>query len=565
MKRIATLFALLIAVVLVVAACGGDEEAAPTTAPTRPPAATATAAQPTPTPTAAPTPTPAPKRGGTLNLRVSQGWPIRDTYDARGSFAQVITQPMMNGLITTNPYNFQSSEELIGDLAQSWQVSASGTVITFRLNQGVQWHDGKPFTSKDVAYSYNRGINPPAPTVTFLRSRLSIIDKIETPDDTTVVITIKSPSVYFLRGLALNFAQIMPAHVPDMTEFNKAILGTGPFKVVSEQPNVEIVTQRNPNYFVRGLPYLDGVKYNIITDTAAAGAAFRTGRLDAGTAYDNDWARAQEDEIRRAVPNVQSQEYVAERDDIVLNSANPAFADVRVRQAIHLAFDRQAFDAAWTRGKGTPLAGFMLPTSRGGSWEVPANEIATAPGYNPATKQADIARARQLLQDAGFPKDTVFNFLVTNRVPYDQAAQIIQEQFRAIGVNIKLTIAPTADYTAALGRGGFDMNFGIQSSNADDPSEFITPFFKTGAPSNSGKWSIPSVDRLLDQQDQTFDTAQRRQIIWQIQRELFANLPAIPINLRVNLTMWRDTVKNYPSCVFAISPCYKWDKVWLSN
>ncbi|MBI3742953.1 MAG: hypothetical protein HY261_01525 [Chloroflexi bacterium] len=346
--------AISLAVILTLSACGGGGSNATATpnatqAPRSSPTAAATSA-PQPTATPAPTPTPQPRRGGVLVMRLAQGWQIRDTYDARGGFAQVLTSSMTNTLVTTNPYNFKSSEEIIGDLARTWEVSADGLTYTFKLNPGVAWHDGTPFTAKDVVYSFNRGINPPAPQVTFNRNRLANVAKIEAPDDATVVITGKVPSASFLRGLSMNFMQIMPSHIPDMGVWNTKVTGTGPFKLKTDRPTEVVEVERNAAYWKKdgagqALPYLDGLTYFIISDATNAYAAFRTGRIRAnpGT-YDSDWAPQHIPEIQADFPGINQQKYTSSRWDVLINSNNPSFQDLRVRQAVSLALSRQDFD-----------------------------------------------------------------------------------------------------------------------------------------------------------------------------------------------------------------------------
>lgn len=561
-QKLVGLFAVLGTIALVVASCGGEGATATPSAPTP-----TTAPRGTPTPvataTAAPTPTAAPRRGGTLTLRLISGWPIRDSWDTRGAFAQQLTQTMMNQLVMTNPYNFQDSEDIIGDLAQSWQVGADGLSYTFKVQQGTTWHDGRPFTAKDVVYSYNRALNPPAPTVTKLKSQFASVASVEAPDDATVAIKMKSPSVPFLRTLALPFAHILPAHVPDMAVYNKTLVGTGPFKLKSEDANAKVEVARNPDYFKRGLPYLDAVTYSVIPDPALAFAAFRQGQVLSGNGtYDFDWAFPQASVIRKDFPDIQAQSFTPSRFDIFFNSAHPALADKRVRTAINIGFDRQEFDRAWTEGRGSALASPLVPAERGGRWAIPADEMARLPGFNAATKVQDVARAKELLAQAG-ASGLKLRALGSNNPIYGKAAEIAVTLLRNLGIESNLSLLDTVAHTNAQTQGAFDINPFTSTVSYDDPADHLTTYVRTGGGQNYGKWSFPKLDQLLDEQDRTFDVAKRRQLLLEVQRIVLDELPLIPLNYLKSDMFSHKQLKNMPRCYFPMSPCYKWEQVWI--
>ena len=541
--------------------------ASPVPQPTPAPAATPAPTQtPTPRPTVAAPSTPGPRRGGTLSLRVNQSWPVRDTWDTRGWPSEQWTGSVANRLVVTNPYNPRTSEEIIGELAQTWQVSSSGTVYTFSLNPSVRWHDGTPFTSKDVLYTYQRAMNPPSSTVTYMKTRFDIVSTVEAPDPATVVVTLKFPSVSWLRVAALSYNHILPAQVPDIDTYNKTVIGTGPFKLKSEQRDIQIEVERNPTFFRQGLPYLDGIRYYVITDTSAAFAAFRSGQImGANGTFDSDYMTPQAENIRKLFPTAQEQRPLGSRLDLVPNSKG-VFADKRLRQAVSLGIDHQAFDQGWfTEGNGGPLASPMTPASRGGNWALPEDEMAKWPGFNPATKAADQSRAKDLLKEAGFADGLPVKVTGLIHAFYGPAAEIVAAQMRSLGFKGTLELRNTNDRFAVLSRGAFDLEVYDSTINFDDPADNITALVKTNASANYGKWSYPALDQILEEQDRTFDQAKRRQLLQDMQRLILNEFPIIPVDYFPRRLFWKAELKGVAVWYYPFSPGFSWEQAWLDT
>lgn len=561
-------------VTLIISGCGGGSTTA-TPAPTAQPTTTPTAAPipPSAVPTVAatlapatPTTGPAPKRGGILTSRYRVESPVRDPYDSRGVVAIFVMQPLTDTLVMTNPYNLQTSSEVIGGLAETWQTSVDGTLLTFKLPKGTRWHDGTPFTSKDVAYTYNRAITPPEPTVVAQKLKFTIVSKIETPDDQTVVITLKRPSAYFLQAIALSLIVILPSHVP-AADWNKSPVGTGAFKFKSDKDG-QFEVERNPTYFKQGLPYLDGVKYYLIADAALAKAAFLTGQWKAANPLQSDFSGSNPDQIRRAVRQATEQFFTGQRQDLEFNNTGP-LVDVRVRQAMSMALDRHEFNRLWLPDipdKQVPLASFMVPASRGGRWALPDEEILKIPGYNPAAKQADIEKAKQLIKDAGFQLPLSLKFRTSSEATYQRAAEAYTSLLKAAGiVSPALELVPPSQTVSGRRTGGWDIWDGVAAGAADDPAENLLLFVSTNGGANYSKWSFPEVDRLLDLQDTVLDPARRLQVMWDLQRQLFKDLPRAPIGyFGTPLFNWPE-IKNVGRCYFAFSPCYRWDQTWIDT
>ncbi|MBI2910236.1 MAG: hypothetical protein HYX92_21550 [Chloroflexi bacterium] len=241
-------------------------------APAAAPAATKAPLTPAPAPTvqtgAAPTPAPkaaGPRTGGVLTVAKRLPIPHLDMHQEITVNMQAPLAPVYSWLIQNDPIGDEN--KIIGDLAKSWDITTDGLTYTFKLQDGVKFHDGRPLTSTDVKASLDRIIFPPRGVVSPRQGLYTAVDKIETPDALTVKISLKRVQGSFLQLLALQHNFIFPAHIlKEKGDMKRDVVGTGPFKFVSEMRGVSFKTQRNPEYFVKGLPYLDGVTYYEIPD-----------------------------------------------------------------------------------------------------------------------------------------------------------------------------------------------------------------------------------------------------------------------------------------------------------
>ena len=599
-KPAITLLGLAGAVTLIIAACGGGEATptrapAPTAtpvpatpAPTAVPAPTATPVPPTPTPVASatsapaapatpvPTPTQAPSpaarpiRGGTVNLRSANGWAVRDLYDTRGQFATNVMLPMMSLLITTNSYNNTTGEELIGDLASGWEIGAEGTVLRFRLQQGVRWHDGRPFSSKDIAYSFNRAINPPAATVTVHRAAFASVKTMETPDANTVVLTLTGPRASFLRYLASDNLEIYPEHIPDMVAFSARVIGTGAFKFKSGDPTTEAAMVRNEQYFKQDasgqpLPYLDGTTTFFITDPATAFAAFRAGKYQIATGRDNDWLQDQRLGLGQIIPGLQSQQSAGSGENLLLNSKTPAMADKRVRQAIHLAIDRYLLRDLWAQGLGSPLSVGTLPLELGGKWALSKDEIVSMTAYDPSKQEANKTRARELLKEAGYAAPLKLKMIGPSVAFWLKGMEIATESFRNSGFDVSFQGFGTAERQITLGAGSFDMAWPPTPQGFDDPASKLVAIARSNGSENYGKWANPKIDQLLDDADRTLEEGKRLIVIRDLQREILNELPFVPLYWGGGVVVAYPEVKNMPRCWGSQAPCFTWDRIWVAR
>src|SRR6185369_34593 len=288
-----------------------------------------------------------PKSGGHLNLMqredLSQGFAVHETSTIATSFPSL---PCFNNLIVFDQTKrAETVENLVGELAEKWSWQDNYRNLVFFLRKNVKWHDGQPFTSKDVKFTFDMLREAPdAPAKLRINPRkdwYTNVEAIEAADPYTVVFRLKRPQPSILMMLASGQSPIYPAHVPVADQRSRCV-GTGPFKFKEWRRGEYVEYVKNPDYFVKGRPYLDGLRYVIIGERGTRTAALQAGRLD--TAGPGEITKNIADQLKAAVPQmVITRVGALTSPNLLVNHARPPFNDVRVRRAVDLAIDRDGY------------------------------------------------------------------------------------------------------------------------------------------------------------------------------------------------------------------------------
>src|SRR5438874_2052875 len=259
----------------------------------------------------------------------------------------VSERPMMgvfNNLVIFDQHVPQNSlESIVPDLATGWSWNEDGTELTLPLHQGVTWHDGKPFTAKDVQCTWDMltGKSSEKLRVNPRKSWYRNLEQVTTNGDYQVTFHLKQPQPAFLALLASGYSPIYPCHVPPR-DMRQHPIGTGPFKFVEFKPNEYIKVARNPDYWKKGRPYLDGIEYTIIRNLSTAILAFVAGKFDMTFAYSvtepllKEVANQRPDAICELAPIGVNRSLIANRD-------KPPFDNPDLRRATALSFHRKAY------------------------------------------------------------------------------------------------------------------------------------------------------------------------------------------------------------------------------
>jgi peptide/nickel transport system substrate-binding protein len=397
--------------------------------------------------------------------------------------------------------------QIVGDLAQSWTISADGLIYTFKLFEGVKFHDGSPLTSIDVKASFERIAHPPDGVVSVRKERYADVATIETPDPATVVFRLKAVNASFLTLLASPFNCIYSAaklkQNPRYPETE--IMGSGPFTLVTHVRGTSWEGKRFEGYFDKGKPYLDGYKAFFVKSNAVV-PGIVGGQFDAEFRGRNPSEKAQLLDKMKDNLTVFEGTWVNNLM-IVFNTTRKPFDDVRVRQALSLAIDRWGGSDALSKISILKyVGGIMRP---GYAMSLPEEELAKLPGFG-----KDIAKSREeakkLLEEAGV-KDLKFKLLNRNIAePYTPGAVYSIDQWRRIGVVAEHEQLETKLYQDRVAAGDFDVAIEFQADFMDDPTAQFSKFLtKKLSPSGYSGHTDTKIDEMYEKQRRTIDPAER--------------------------------------------------------
>lgn len=487
---------------------------------------------------AAPADAQQPKHGGTLRFVMKYEPPTLSALN--NTSTPTTSAKVWDGLVT---YDIDLNP--LPMLATAWKVSPNGLEYTFTLREGVTWHDGKPFTSEDVAFSIKRlKAGHPRGRGTFAN-----VEDVRTPDARTAVIVLSKPSPYMMVALGPSESPIVPKHV--FESFDVATppgppqhIGTGPFVLKEWVRGSHAVLERNPNYWDKPRPYLDRVIIRFMPDAAARAAAFEAGDLDLGGSAPvplTDLDRYK-NHPRLAV-DTRSFAYTGAQHQIFFNLDTPVLKNLKVREAIAHAIDLDA----------------IVETVFYGQAKVSPSPISVAltPWYDPAVKarKFDPALANKLLDEAGqpraaggmrFPVRLLINPFIDGRL-----AEFVRQSLRRVGIDATIQNLEFGAYVKAVYTDrAFDLT--IESlTNVFDPTVGVqrgywSKNFRVGLPfSNSANYSNPEVDRLLEAAAVEIDPAKRKALFSQFQRIVDADLPAVNMVSPLEIIVANRKIRNY--------------------
>ncbi|MBM3220076.1 MAG: ABC transporter substrate-binding protein [Candidatus Rokubacteria bacterium] len=449
--------------------------------------------------------------------------------------------PLYSLLLQIDPYNYP---KVTGDLATDWKISPDGKTYTFKIRQGVKFHDGSPLTAADIKASYDKIVFPPDGTRSIRKSHYTAVASIEAPDATTVVFKLKFPSASLLDNLASPWNVIYPKkHLDkDPNYFMKNVVGSGPFKFKNYTRGATFEGERNGDYFVKDRPYLNGYKFFISTETSVRAAAIRSGR-----AYIEfrDLPQAEVDAMKKQLGDkvaVQETPMVGQFGIAMQNTHKP-FNDIRVRKALTLGIDRYTASRVLLPLSGLRDVGALMRP--GTEWALPQAELEKFPGFG-RDAEKNRAEARKLLAEAGYPNG--FKTVLTNRnvrLPYQDWAVYVIQEWRKIGVEAENRPVETAAwYTALRDTGNFEVGVQATVEYADDPDQFLNRY-TTGASSNYGRFSDPVLDDLFARQARSIDPAERKKLVHEMQRRVLDQAYYAPGLWWTRRVVHLSKVKNY--------------------
>lgn len=479
-----------------------------------------------------------PKRGGTL--RTAFGVTTAHYDIQQGGAAPVMCQ-IYNNLVRRNLVD--GLRTVIPDLAESWEMAADGLTYTFALRQGVKFHDGEPFTADDVVASFNRVLNPPEGIVIVSSTDLAMVDSIEKVDDFTVAFHLNSPRSYFLDLLAgtnmvIFSKKTLEENNNDLREVQLAP-GTGAFRFVEYKTAESWTFERNPEYWDAELPYLDGIEMLHVPAWSDRGTAVLTDQAD--LSWNVSFETWSEGEQRSDIVQVKKLPNFGAYW-VVFNLNKEPFGDPRVRKAINLGISRQNMIKAFGSQEQINLTRWI---PYGDPFATDPAVLATLPGYR-EDKTEDIATAKQLLADAGFPDGMQGVELLAAAGPQAELlAPAFQDMLaRNLNIQTEIKIIERSQLAEEEKAGNFTL---VIDTPGGHPLSDISPranlAWRTGGSQNWNGYSNPEFDALLDQIDVEIDAAKRGELINQALDLLDEDPPWFLIGYTFHLPMWRNKVK----------------------
>ncbi|MBF0510564.1 MAG: ABC transporter substrate-binding protein [Deltaproteobacteria bacterium] len=438
-----------------------------------------------------------------------------------------IMQLTYNSLVNKSP-----SSRLLPDLAEKWSQPDDRTYI-FDLRRGVTWHDGSPFTSQDVAYTFRSILDPK--TKSPKRQGLGLIQTIETPDPHRVIFRLKEVFSPFLINLVLG---IVPQSVEtrEGTNFGFHPVGTGPFKFQSWEEGRQVTLVKNTAYF--GTPAkLSRLVFRIIPDDTTRLLEFKKGSID----FMQNAAQPDMVPLLKADPRFQViQSPGTNYSYIGFNLIDPILKNRQVREALAHAIDVRAMIKFLLRDAAQPASGVLPPSNWAYEPEVPVYLF-------------DPKKAARLLDEAGYPDrgDGQGRFKITYKTSDNDMArlkaEIIQQQLADVGIMMDIRTYDWGTFFGDIRNGNFQM-FSLEWVGVTDPDVFYYIFHSASFPpngANRGRYANPEVDALIDQGRRTLDEAKAKAIYSRLQKILAYDLPYISLWYVDNVALAKKSVQGF--------------------
>ncbi|WP_158215294.1 ABC transporter substrate-binding protein [Candidimonas nitroreducens] len=460
------------------------------------------------------------KMGGTLRTVVRDNPPSASIQEEGTSSTVIPFMPVFNNLVLFDQSSHVNEiTNIKPDLADSWRWSEDQKTLTFKLHPGVKWHDGKPFTSADVQCTWDtlRGKRNGGWRKNPRGNWYQNLDMITTNGDLEVSFHLKRPQPSFLVLLASGYSPVYPCHVDGPTMRTHPI-GTGPFKLAEYRRNQVIRLVRNPDYFKKGKPYLDAIEYRVISNQGTRNLAFVSGEVDLTWAeLDVDGAKGIKARQPEAICDLGPQPILGE---VLYNPKDATMSDERIRRAIALAIDRQAFNSLMASGK-VVATGIMLPKPAA-SWGLSPDQVKDLPGYGPDVA-ANREQARKLMAQAGYGPDHHLSatLMVVNRPTHVTPATLLADQLRSIYIDTKLDpVDISVERQRLAQRSGYQFNMLSAAPAVDDPDSVLFQDFGCKSPGNFGDYCDAKTQAMIEEQSRMADVKKRAQLVHEIDRRI---------------------------------------------
>lgn len=471
----------------------------------------------------------APKIGGTLNMGLLVEPPGLDPFHQAADARIQITVLMYQGLFYEG-----ADGEAVPLLAESYEVSDDSLTYTFKLREGVTFHTGAPMTAEDVAYSYNyiRDAENGSPGA----GDFAIISNIEVLDDTTVRFTLSAPNASLPMTLGNKYGAVVPAGYFDdddaQNRMNRESVGTGPFRLSEFNPNSNLMVERFEGYWEENAPYLDAINFSFLPNSASMLVALRNNRIDLV-----NLSRPQDVQQIEGIEGIEIARFPSlNQKAIDLGAEQEALSDVRVRQAISLATDKQQLMEAAIGGYGQVIG--TMTAAMEERWGVPIEDL--------PMQGVDVERAQSLLADAGYGDGLDLTLTTINGYDWmDPAAVTLKEQLGEIGINIDIQRVDLGVWIDNFRSRQMGLTFNDWASQPDPNLMFYRHFHQQPEGADFRNWNNAEASALLDQGRAQNDYDGRRETYADFQKLMAETVPTIMLFSADHVVVHDAAVENY--------------------
>jgi len=505
------------------------------------------------------------KQGGVLRVLHRDNPPSASIHEEATISTVMPFASVFNNLVVFDPASEQNRlDRIIPELAASWAWSDDGRTLTMKLRDGVTWHDGKPFTSADVKCTWDM-LSGHAEAKLRKNPRKSWyfnIREITTEGPNEVAFHLADPQPSLLAMLASGYSPVYPCHL-NAAQMRTHPIGTGPFRFVELKQNESMRVARNPDYWKPGRPWLDGIEFSIVANRSTAILAFVAGKFDMTFTADlpPELVKDVETQAPKAICVMQP---TNTQGNLLINFERQPFNDARVRRAVGLAIDRRAFSDIVSRGI-DKLGGAMMPPPEG-QWGMSPEFLATVAGYGVDVGQSR-EQGRAIMRSLGYGPDKLLPIKVSTRnIPdYRDAAVILIDHLKNVFIQGELEPIDTSVWFARLARKDYTIGMNVQGVGADDLNVVLFETYACGSERNYTGYCNADLEKLFHKQSMMSDIAQRRALVWQIDKALQEDGARPVIYHGQAGTCWQPEVKGVKLAVNTIFNHWRFEDVWLDR
>ena len=470
------------------------------------------------------------------------------------------------GTIIVNAFEglmlLDESEQPTYGAAENMEVSEDGLVYTFKLRQDGKWSDGEPVTANDFKYSWMRALDKATAAEysyqlyyiknaeKFYNGEVSADEVgIKVVDDYTLEVTLESPTSYFPQLLAFpTYAplreDIVSANPEGWATSPETYICNGPFKLVKWDMKDQLVFERNENYWDASNVKLDSLTFKLVTDETTAYSELKAGNFDmVNSVPTNEIQPGKEEGLVKISPYLGTYFFAINvgKQDTLNDDVKKALSNKLVRQALNLAVDRQEIIDNVAKAEQVPAYSFVPK----GIFNEDGSEFADKEYYDPTAMDENIAKAKELLKEAGYENGEglpTFELMYNSEGAHKDICQIIQQNWAEIGVNVELTNQEWAVFLNTRQQGDYQISRHGWIGDYVDPMTFLD-MWVTGGGNNDCGFSNAEYDKLISDAKVETDAAKRTEMLRKAEDILMDEMPIIPIYYYTNVRAWNDNVK----------------------